>query len=176
MEHFLPNIETWKTPVIIALTHIVDIMVNASLITQTYILQQPNIIDYGLTILRNERLRTTIKSNLMTPETWLINSILTGLHNMIYDLKLLAILKRKDVTSTFMQITRIASYDRIQIHAYLILAGILSEAEIQELNNAKEITIVFLKYLSKAMKSEDKMFREIPMIAILCGLKSMYSR
>ncbi|CAF0986031.1 unnamed protein product [Adineta steineri] len=173
LEHFIPNIETWKIPVIRAITHIVDIMVNASSTTQAHIFQQPKIIDYALTILRNQKLCARLQSKTMNPEIWLINSTLTGLHNMIYDAKLLAILRKKTLTSVFIQITNTAKYDRIRIHAYLILAGILSEVEIKELNNAKEITMIFFKYLNKAMESNQKMYKGVTLMAMLCGLKTL---
>ncbi|CAF1058395.1 unnamed protein product [Adineta ricciae] len=173
LEYFLPNVQTWTSPVILALTHVIDTMVSASSSAQTHIFQYPKIIEYVLIILRNQRLCSKLSSKQMTPETWLINSILTGLHNMIYDSKLLSIIQQKTVTPIFLNITSIASYDRIRIHAYLILAGILNEAEIKQLNNAKEITTVFLTYLTKAMQSPDRMFRGVPLVAILCGLKTL---
>ncbi|UJR08781.1 hypothetical protein I4U23_013037 [Adineta vaga] len=173
LEHFLSDIQIWTSPVIIALTHVIDTMISASSTAQIHIFQHPKIIEYVLMILRNQRLCSKLPLKQMTPETWLINSILTGLHNMIYDPKLLSLILQKTVTPTFLNITNVASYDRIRIHAYLILASILSEAEIKQLNNAKEITEVFFTYLSEAMKSRERMFRGVTMVAILCGLKTL---
>ncbi|CAF0810040.1 unnamed protein product [Adineta ricciae] len=172
-EHFLPHIQSWSTSFILIFTHMVDIMINASTTTQTHIFQQPKLIDYALVIVSNDQLCSNLDSFTLTPQICLMNSILTGLHNMIYEPKLLAMLKRKTMTKIFLKIANTASYDRIQIHSYLILAGILSEDEIQKLNNAKEITKIFYKYLRKAIKSEEKTFKGVTVMAILSGLKTL---
>ncbi|CAF1010930.1 unnamed protein product [Didymodactylos carnosus] len=174
LDHFIPFINNWKSAIIRSITEsILTIILHATLgkSCSTDLCQDLSLINYLTSIIRVPSLIEKVKSSTYNYEIQLIDIVTGILCNLSYHPNTLLVMKNNEIIlSTFMNLRNVV-YHRIQIGSYLILAGILTDQKIQELNNAAEITSILLNYLKLAMESPSQSYNYILVEELLYALR-----
>ncbi|CAF1545869.1 unnamed protein product [Didymodactylos carnosus] len=111
------------------------------------------IIDSLMIILNSSYLQIQVLKQEQNVETALIYAVIWVLSPLGDDLELTAYIKTNYNTQTFMTLTD-AKYKPIRTYAYTILAFVMSEDDIKQLDDPGKITAVFIDFIKQAIDSQ----------------------
>ncbi|CAF3704380.1 unnamed protein product, partial [Adineta steineri] len=143
--------------------------------TQEYLINNLKIIDSILILLNNY----TLLDNILTAteynsKTNLTDSAISFIFNLSHDFQFLTLIKENSYFSKdiFLKLKH-ASIDRVKLHAFMILAKILNEKDVLNLDNIDVLTTVFIDYLYKAINDPCHSFQDVPVEHLLTSLKGI---
>ena len=178
-ELLLPTIEFWESSVMISVFYMTAIIryVAFHQSTRKYFKTNPKLIDSLLILFKAPSLLLNIqKTPDYNPETNLSDSAISTLFYLLSDCDFYKLIQENPNFSKeiFLQ-SRSAKVDRIKLHSFMILARILNENDIKNLDKTTELVSVFMDYLVKAAQDESHAFQDVPIQDLLFSLKGKFS-
>ncbi len=181
LDKFVPFLANCTDKVIYSLYHLMTILVNISNVDscRAKFNEKANLISSLIRISNAPNLCNTIQTTVDTddnPCNLLINSTLTLLYNLTCETNILQLLKSIENTAkTFLNLIKIARYSRIRLQALQIIAVILNDDDIKNLDstqfNPSDITLEFLRFLRQAIESPTQRYLGVHVYSLLCNLK-----
>lgn len=133
LDRIRPSTLQWKRPVIRAMNHLLKIVNHGSLNPKVMEGHIP-FIDHILTLIDTPTLYNQLRDTLSNPETHLLHTAISVLANYIGEPTVLARIKQKNITSSFLRYTS-AKYEPLVYNVYTILAQTTSEDDIKSMQN-----------------------------------------
>ncbi|CAF3830597.1 unnamed protein product [Adineta steineri] len=175
-ELFLPTINQWGYSIMQSMFYMTALLRYVAYYpsTQQYLINNLKILDSILILLNNY----TLLDNILTAteynsKTNLTDSAISFIFNLSHDFQFLTLIKEnlyfsKDI---FLKLKH-ANIDRVKLHAFMILAKILNEKDILNLDNIDILTTVFINYLYRAINDPCHSFQDVPVEHLLTSLKA----
>ncbi|CAF0755710.1 unnamed protein product [Didymodactylos carnosus] len=169
---FIPMIHSWNHSIILPIHHITNVLTGTCNVKscKMRLTKRLNIVNDILIILSADNICNEVKNTLSNAQSMLINSAIACLFNLTLEEDILAYIKEKNVTQAFLKLTN-SQYDRIEVHAYMILACIMNEDDIKKLADPTKITAVFINFLKEAVDHPSQRCRGVSVAGLLTGLK-----
>jgi hypothetical protein len=127
------SVNQWEHSMMRAVNHLLQI-INQGSVNPNIISTHLSIIDHVLTIVNVPIFYNKLKNKLSNPETNLINTAINLLANYIGEPAVLAHIKQKKVTTSFLRLTS-AKYEPLVYNIYTLLSYITSEDDIKSMKN-----------------------------------------
>lgn len=172
---FLPSIDNWEYALMESIYYMTALLRYVAFYpsTREYLKENLKLIDSILFILNaNCLLDNILVTSDYNSETNLTDSAISFMFNLIHDLDMLILIKESSYFSKeiFLKLKN-AQVDRVKLNALMILAKILNEQDIQNLDRIDELTSIFMEYLVKAMNDPMHTFQDISIEQLLESLK-----
>jgi hypothetical protein len=172
---FLPSIDDWEYSLMQSIYYMTALLryVPYYPSTREYLNSNLKIIDSILILLNSNCLLDNI---LITTDynskTNIIDSAISFIFNLTHDFHYLSLIKENSFFSKdiFLKLKN-SKVDRVKLHAFMILAKILNEEDIQKLDYTHTLTLVFFNYLFRAVNDPCHSCQDVPVEHLLASLK-----
>lgn len=167
LDKVISSVHQWKHPMIRAVNHLLQI-INHGSINPNIISTHLSIIDHVLNIINVPTFYNKLEKKLSNPETNLINTAINLLVNYIGEPTVLAHIKQKKVTSSFLRF-KSAAYEPLVDNIYTLLGYTTSEDDIKSMQNPG----ILLSTVTKGLKTEmdGQSFNEDRVVQLIETLK-----
>jgi len=167
LDKVISSVHQWKHPMIRAVNHLLQI-INHGSINPNIISTHLSIIDHVLNIINVPTFYNKLEKKLSNPETNLINTAINLLVNYIGEPTVLAHVKQKKVTSSFLRF-KSATYEPLVDNIYTLLGYTTSEDDIKSMQNPG----ILLSTVTKGLKAEmdGQSFNEDRVVQLIETLK-----
>ncbi len=174
---FTPSIDRWEHAVMESIFFMTALIRYIAYFNSTrdYLKKNLKIIDYVLLLLSANCLLDNIQmTSDYNSETNVTDSAITMIYNLTVDPYFLSYIKDNPNYSKnmFLQL-RNAKVDRVKLHACMILAKMMDEQDIKDLDDIGSVTSVFMDYLVRAVGDTSHMFQDVTVEQLLSCLKGM---
>ncbi|CAF1444150.1 unnamed protein product [Adineta steineri] len=166
----IPLIHQWKRSTMRSINYLIKIVKHGSINT-TILADHLPFIDHILTLVDTPILYNKLTATTSKLETDLMHTIINFLANMISEPTILAYIKQKKMTASFLRLTS-AQYSPLVYDAYTILAHTTTEADIKEMHNPDALLSTVTESLKNlvANQNSDNLQQTGQLLEILKGL------
>ena len=172
---FLSSIDEWQYSLMESIFYMTALLRYVAYYpsTREYLKDNSQLIDSILIILNS----TCLLDNILITDDYnsktnLTDSAISFIFNLTHDFYYLTLIKENLYFSKeiFFKLKN-AKVDRVKLHAFMILAKILNEEDIQKLDYIHTLTFVFFNYLFRAVNDPTHTFEDVPVEHLLASLK-----
>lgn len=168
LDRLRPPTLQWKRPVIRAVNHLLKI-VNHGSVNPNVIAGHIPFIDHVSTLIDTPTFYNQLRDTLSNPETHLIHIAVSLIANYINEPTVLAHIKQKNVTSSFLRFTS-AKYEPLVYNVYTILAHTTSEDDIKSMQNPGVLLSTVVNRLKMEMeKPSGNQHQVVQLLEVLKG-------
>lgn len=172
------SIKSWNLPLLASVAHLINFFsaccwwggekgLQARIVFPTE-LETCEYIDALIRIIDFKPLYAHLAPQRSNDETVLLDAALFSLMNISQNQHFLWFLRsKKSLPDILLTITKISSYDKICLYVYGILADILSDQRLKELQISDSASKVFFYMLEHAWQHPSKKFKQIPIVFLL---------
>jgi hypothetical protein len=174
-ELFLPTIDDWEFPLMESIFCMTALLRYVAYYpsTREYLKDNLKILDSILIILNSSSLLDNVLIEAdYNSATNVTDAAISFIFNLTLDFQFLTLIEENSYFSRdiFLKLKH-AKVDRIKLHAFMILAKILDEDDIQKLDHIDTLTSVFISYLCKAVNEPCHTYQDVPIEHLLVSIK-----
>jgi hypothetical protein len=174
-ELFLSSIADWRYPLMESIFHLTALLRYVAYYpsTREYFKDNFKLIDSILILLNANRLLDNILITTdYNSETNVTDSAISLIFNLTQDFQYLTLIQENIFFSKeiFLKLKH-SKVDRVKLHAFMILAKLLNENDIQKLDHIDALVTVFFDYLLAATNNPHHAFEDVPIEHLLASLK-----